>query len=113
MAMADDPTRLAHMLRYAQDAEAFVQGKSRADLDTDRMLYLAVLRALEVIGEAASRVSQPLRDQHPEIPWPQVIALRNRLIHGYDAVDADRLWQILTADVPKLITDLQQILTQP
>ena len=77
------------------------------------MLYLAVLRALEVIGEAATRVSQLKQDQHPEIPWPQIIALRNRLIHGYDAVDSDRLWQILVTDVPKLISDLQNILVQP
>lgn len=113
MAVHDDRTSLSHMLLYAQDAQAFVQGRARGDLDTDRMLYLAVLRALEVIGEAASRISQTLRDQHPEIPWPQIIALRNRLIHGYDAVDADRLWQILTSDVPKLIGDIQNILAQP
>jgi uncharacterized protein with HEPN domain len=113
MAMADDRARLTHMLQYAQDAQTFAQGRDRDDLDTDRMLYLAVLRALEVIGEAAAHVSQPLQDQHPEIPWAQIIALRNRLIHGYDAVDADRLWQILTSDVPKLISDLQQMLAQP
>jgi uncharacterized protein with HEPN domain len=113
MPTPDDRTSLAHMLRYAQDAAAFIQGRVRQDLDTDRMLYLAVLRALEVIGEAATRVSQPKQDQHPEIPWPQIIALRNRLIHGYDAVDSDRLWQILASDVPKLISDLQNILAQP
>lgn len=113
MSIPDDRTRLGHMLLYAQDAQRFAQGRVRADLDTDRMLYLAVLRALEVIGEAATRVSQPLQDQHPEIPWAQIIALRNRLIHGYDAVDPDRLWQILTADVSKLIGDLQHILAQP
>ncbi len=113
MAMPDDQSRLAHMLLYARDAATFVQGRNRADLDSDRMLYLAVLRALEVIGEAATHISQPLRVQHPEIPWAQIIALRNRLIHGYDAVDPDRLWQILTADVPKLISDLQLLLAQP
>jgi uncharacterized protein with HEPN domain len=107
MAVPDDRTSLSHMLFYAQDAQAFVQGRARGDLDTDRMLYLAVLRALEVIGEAASRISQPLRDQHPEIPWPQIIALRNRLIH------ADRLWQILTSDVLKPIGDPQNILSRP
>lgn len=113
MAPADDRTRLAHMLQYAQDAQAFAQGRARADLDDDRMFYLAELRAFEVIGEAAARVSQSLRDQHVEVPWAQIIALRNRLIHGYDAVDPDRLWQILSSDVPKLIGDLQTILSQP
>jgi uncharacterized protein with HEPN domain len=72
-----------------------------------------VLRALEVIGEAASRVSQPMRDQHPSIPWSQIVAFRNRLIHGYNAVDPDRLWQILISDVPLLIANLQRILAQP
>lgn len=113
MSRTDDRARLSHMLLYAQDAQRFAQGRARGDLDTDRMLYLAVLRALEVIGEAATRVSQPLRDQHPEVGWAQITALRNRLIHGYDAVDADRLWQILASDVPKLIADLQHILAQP
>jgi uncharacterized protein with HEPN domain len=113
MSQRDDRTSVEHMLQYAEDARQFVQGRARADLDADRMLYLAVLRALEVIGEAASRVSQPLRDQHPTIPWAQIVALRNRLVHGYDAVDSDRLWQILTGDVPMLIADLQQILAQP
>jgi len=113
MLLPDDRPRLAHMLLYAQDAQRFAQASVRADLDLNRMLNLALLRALEVIGEAANRVSQPLQDQHPEIPWAQIIALRNRLIHGYDAVDSDRLWQILTGDIPKLIDDLQKILVQP
>lgn len=113
MSERDDRTSLEHMLQYALDAQRFTQGRARADLDSDRMFYLAVLRALEVIGEAASRVSQPLRDQHPAIPWAQIIALRNRLIHGYDAVDPDRLWQILNSDVPKLIADIRQVLVPP
>jgi uncharacterized protein with HEPN domain len=113
MSQRDDRVSLEYMLLCAEDAPRFAQGCARADLDTNRMLYLAVIRALEVIGEAASRVSQSLRDLNPAIPWPQIIALRNRLIHGYDAVDPDRLWQILTADVPKLIADLRQILAQP
>ena len=113
MSLPDDRSRLAHMLLYAQDAQRFTQASGRADLDTNRMLYLALLRALEVIGEAANRVSQSLQDQHPEIPWAQIVALRNRLIHGYDAVDTDRIWQIVTDDIPKLIDDLQNILALP
>ena len=116
---------LATTLTFVVVAAALVAGalgaraRMRAQYETTEVvrsierrmdMYLALLRALEVIGEAASRVSQPLRDGHPEVPWAQIVALRNRLIHGYDAVDADRLWQILTSDVPKLITDLQRIL---
>ena len=113
MAKHDDRTSLEHMLLYAGDAELFAQGRARTDLDTDRMFYLALLRALEVIGEAAGRVSQPVRDRQTSIPWSQIIALRNRLIHGYDAVDPDRLWQILDSDIPKLIAELRQMLAQP
>ena len=68
MSKRDDRVSLEHMLLYAEDAQRFVQGRVRGDLDTDRMLYLAILRALEVIGEAASRVSEPVRDQNPTIP---------------------------------------------
>lgn len=113
MAVPDDRTSLQHMLSYAEDAQHFVQGRSRFDLDSDRMFNLAVVRALEVIGEAASRVSQSMRDKQPSIPSSQIVAFRNRLIHGYDAVDPDRLWQILISDVPPLIANLKQILAQP
>ena len=65
----------------------------------------------QILGEAARRVSDPKRQQHPEVPWPQIIALRNRLIHGYDTIDLDILWQILTADLPSLVTALGDILS--
>jgi uncharacterized protein with HEPN domain len=102
--------RLRDMLDHAREAVAFVQGKARADLDTDRLLSLALVRLLEVIGEAASHVPKAERDRHPEIPWPQIVSLRNRLIHGYDSVDLDILWQIVTSDLPPLIVALEAIL---
>lgn len=75
-----------HMLSHAREAVSFAEGRSRADLDADRLLNLALVRLLEIIGEAAGRVSAEMRAEHPEIPWPQIIGLRNRLTHGYDAV---------------------------
>ena len=86
-----------------------VSGKTREDLDTDRKLNLALVRLLEIVGEAASRTPPEERAQHPQIPWSQIVGLRNRLIHGYDSVDLDILWQILTVDLPALIDALEQI----
>ena len=79
------------MLTHAQEAVALVQGKQRDDLDNDRLLNLALVRLLEIIGEAANRIPRESQLEQPEIPWMQIIGLRNRLIHGYDAVDFDIL----------------------
>jgi uncharacterized protein with HEPN domain len=72
---------------------------------------LALARLLEIVGEAAGRVSDETRALHSEIPWPQIIGLRNRLIHGYDAVDYDILWQIITDDLPALLAILEKALS--
>ena len=103
---------LRHMLDHAREAVALAQGKTRADLDSDRLLELALIRLLEIVGEAAGRVPGDECAKYPEIPWPQIVGLRNRLIHGYDAVDMDILWQIIEYDLPPLITALEKILSQ-
>lgn len=66
------------------------------------------MRLLEVIGEAAGRATEEERNRCPAIPWAQIIGPRNRLIHGYDSVDFDVLWQIITADLPRLVSDLER-----
>lgn len=86
------------------------RGRTRAELDIDRQLNLSLVRLLEVIGEAASRVERDQQKRYPEIPWPEVITLRNRLIHGYDRVDFDILWEIVTHDLPVLAASLEKIL---
>ena len=90
-----------------------INDRSRSDLDNDRTLNLSLVRLLEVVGEAASRTTKEDRKKHPEIPWPAIVGLRNRLIHGYDLVDFDVLWQILNDDIPPLIAHLEKILQQP
>ncbi len=87
------------------------RGKTRAQLDSDRQLNLALTRLLEIIGEAAARTPQEERSRYPAIPWVQVVGLRNRLIHGYDSVDLDILWQIVTRDLPPLIATVEEILS--
>lgn len=97
------------MLDHASEAVAMVQGKTRSDLDTDRQLNLSLVRLLEIVGEAAGRVPNVERVKYPHIPWPEIVSLRNRLIHGYDRVDFDILWQIVTQDLPPLIDILEQV----
>jgi len=105
----DDTVALRHMLEYAQMARRLAAARARPDLDTDEMLRLALTRAVEVVGEAAGRVSKTGRKAHPNIPWSQITAARNRLIHGYDTVDLDILWDIVTPDLPPLIEQLRAI----
>jgi uncharacterized protein with HEPN domain len=104
--------RLRHMLDAARKAISFVQGRSRADLDSDEMLALAVVRLIEVLGEAARQISRTTRERYPQIPWRQIAGTRDRLIHGYFDVDLDIIWEIVTRDLPPLIEALQQIFPQ-
>ena len=103
--------RFRHMLDHAREAVAMAKGKTRADLDTDRKLNLSLVRLLEIVGEAAGRIPDEERARYPDIPWPEIVSLRNRLIHGYDSVDIDILWQIITNDLPFLIMQLDKIIT--
>jgi len=89
----DDLVRLWHMMDSAMEAVELIQGKSRADLDTNRVVSLALVRLLEIVGEAANKVTIATRLQYPNIPWSQIVSLRNRLIHGYDTINLDILME--------------------
>ena len=104
-----DHIRLRHMLDYSREALILIQGKVRNELDQDRTLNLALVRLMEIIGEAANRVSDETQAAYAEIPWFQIVSLRNRLIHGYDSVDFDILWGILTEELPSLVVALEKI----
>jgi uncharacterized protein with HEPN domain len=112
MTQHNDDFRLRHILDHAQETLKLAQGKARADLDADRKLELALTRLLEIIGEAANLAPEKIRDKYPQIPWRQMISLRNRLIHGYDAVDKDILWNIIQQDLHPLIKVLKSILSE-
>ena len=109
MTRHDDQARLRHMLDHAAEAVALAKGRIRGDLDTDRLLNLSLVRLLEIVGEAAARLSAETRNRYQTIPWPDIIGLRNRLIHGYDIVDFDILWDIVNDDIPPLIAQLREI----
>jgi uncharacterized protein with HEPN domain len=106
----DDKIRLQHMLEAAQAALAFMQGESRESLDKDLKLSLAVVKAIEIIGEAASRVSKEYREQTSQIPWSGIVGMRNILIHAYFDVDLDEVWRTVTTDLPPLIAELEKLL---
>ncbi len=105
----DDRVRLRHMLDAAQSAVRFTGGHCREDLDTDEMLSFALLRALEIIGEADAHVSQAARDALPQLAWREIVGMRHRLIHGYFDVDLDRVWDTVTHSVPDLLEQLEAI----
>jgi uncharacterized protein with HEPN domain len=111
MTQIDDHTRLRHMMDAAHRAHELALGHRRQDLDADDVLGLALVRLLEILGEAARGVSTGLRDAHPEIPWRQIIGTRNRVIHAYFAVDMDIVWQIITVELPPLIAQLDKLLS--
>ena len=106
----DDRITLRQMLDHAREALNLVQGVKREDLNNQRVLCLALVQLCQIVGEAASRVSNEIRIQYPEIPWIKIISFRNRLIHGYDVVDHDIFWKILTTDLPELISNLEKLL---
>ena len=106
----DDRVRLQHMLDAANEALTFIQGKNRADLDIDRMLVLSLIRELEIIGEAASKISAETRSQNTSIPWQDISGMRNRLIHAYFDVDLDTVWSTVSRDLPTLTAELEKIL---
>jgi uncharacterized protein with HEPN domain len=109
----DDRLRLRHMLDAGREAVRFTQGKTRGDLDGDRVLALALVKLLEIFGEAAARVTAASQQAHPDIPWRDIVAMRNRLIHGYFDVDLDRVWDTVTDDLPPLLVKLEVALARP
>ena len=110
MTRHDDNIRLHHMLDHTREAITIIEGRRRADLDSDRLLELGLVRLVEIIGEAAARVTTEFQQSHPQIPWPQVVAMRNRLVHGYDTVDLDVLWDTIQDDLPPLEAALTRML---
>ncbi|MFA5771844.1 MAG: HepT-like ribonuclease domain-containing protein [Thermoplasmata archaeon] len=105
----DDAIRVRHMLDAAKEAMLFAKNKKRKDLDNDRMLVLSVIKSIEIIGEAAAKVTNETKDRCTEVPWSNIVAMRNRLIHVYFDIDNDRVWDTVTKDLPMLISLLEKI----
>jgi uncharacterized protein with HEPN domain len=106
----DDVVRIRHMLDAANECLLFTKGKSRTSLNTDRQLVLALTKSVEILGEAAARISKETRDCSPQIPWNSIVSMRNRLIHAYFDIDLDILWKTIIEDIPPLIPKIENLL---
>jgi len=110
MTLHDDTIALRHKRDHVAESIELAGDHQREDLEEDRGFTLALTKLVEIIGEAAARVSEKLRESHEEIPWRQITGTRNRLIHGYDAVDYDILWGIVDRELPILLGQLDSVL---
>ena len=105
----EDRVRLQHMIEAAESAIEFASGRNRADLDTDRMLLFAVIHAIEIVGEAASKISDESRVVHDAIPWKAIVGMRNRLVHAYFEINADIVWETVTVEIPGVLPKLRTL----
>jgi uncharacterized protein with HEPN domain len=111
MSKHDDLIRLRHMVDAAGEIREFTAGVTFDEFESDRKLHLAVVQLIEVLGEASKQVSVEFREQHSEIDWRSIARSGDRLIHGYDTVVLEVVWQICREEIPKLIPLLNQLLT--
>ncbi len=107
----EDDDLLRDMLTFSRRAVNAVAEKDRSDLDSDVVLAAALERFIDVVGEAASKISASTREGTPDIPWPKIIGMRDRLVHGYSAVDHDIVWDIVSGDLHEMIDTLEGLLT--
>ena len=105
----EDRVRLGHMIGAAEDAMNFVAGRQRAELDTNRMLVFAVVRAIAILGEAASKISEEARSANGAIPWKAIIGMRNRLVHAYFDINTQTVWETVTVEIPEILPLLKQL----
>jgi uncharacterized protein with HEPN domain len=106
-----DRIRLQHMLDAALEAIAFAEGRSLEQLRNDRMLLLSLVKEIEIIGEAASQISEEFRSTNSHVPWAEIRGMRNRLIHAYADVNVDIVWSTITSDLPLLARIVEELLS--
>jgi uncharacterized protein with HEPN domain len=108
----DDAIRIRHMLDAAEDIRKFVEGRRLEHLNSDRMLAFAIVRAIEIFGEAAARLSPGARADADAVPWSAIVAMRNRLIHAYSNIDLEIVWKAATEEIPALVPALASMLPE-
>jgi uncharacterized protein with HEPN domain len=107
----EDLVRLRHMLDAADEACGFAENRNRKDLDTDRQLVLSLVKDLEIIGEAASKVSDECKTVCADIPWNDVVTMRHRLVHAYFDINLNIVWKTVQEDLPELLSKLEKIIS--
>jgi uncharacterized protein with HEPN domain len=106
----EDAIRLTHMIDSAEKALRFVENRSREDLENDELLTFALTRAIEILGEAASRIAPETRTSLAQVPWDAIIGMRNRLVHAYFNINLNIVWKTATEELPKLLPLLRAAL---
>jgi uncharacterized protein with HEPN domain len=107
-----DRVRLRHIIDALASMIRFTEGRRREDLDKDEMLTFALVYAVQIVGEAANRVSVEFRDRHPEVPWTIIIGMRHRLVHAYSDINYDILWATVTEAAPELLAQVTSLVDQ-
>ncbi|MDL1912123.1 DUF86 domain-containing protein [Chloroflexi bacterium CFX6] len=108
--MRRDETYLLDILIAAKKALKFVEGIDRKEFEESEIIQNAVMRPLEIIGEASARISKSFRKTHSDIPWREMVGLRNRLIHEYFRIDFGAVWDTIHKDLPKLIELIEPLI---
>lgn len=98
------------MLAAGRDAVAIARGRARADMDDDVMLRHALVRCVEIVGEAAARVADETRGRVPGLPWPRIVGMRHILAHAYYKVDLDAVWRVVGEHIPQMVPLLEEVL---
>lgn len=111
MLVNEGKIRIQHMLNAANEPISFVKESNLENLHSDRKLALSLVRLIEVIGEAASQISQETKELYHQIPWQSIVAMRNRLIHAYFDIDLNLVWGTVKNDLPSLISDKKHIIS--
>jgi len=110
--MRHENALLLDMLLAAREAQEFARGATLSDFRQDRTLQLAIVKAVEIVGEAASRISTETRELNPDIPWADIVGMRNRLVHGYFDINLVRVWETVEQDIPRLIQQLEGLVSE-
>jgi uncharacterized protein with HEPN domain len=108
----EDRIRVQHMIDAAELAMGFANGRQRADLDHDRMLSFALVRAIEIIGEAARHVSTAMRASIATVPWESIVGMRHRVVHAYVNIDHETVWNTVQVELPRLVATLKEALAE-
>ena len=107
-----DRVRIRHMLDAAEKAMSFADGRTRNDLDEDDQLVFALVKAVEIIGEAASQITSPTQEELQYMPWADIVGMRNRLVHAYFDINLDTLWRTVQSDLPILLEQLKPLVSE-
>ena len=101
---------ITHMIESGEAVMSFTEGLDINDFQRDERTYKATLWDLRIIGEAATRIPEEIREANPQIQWRQMIGMRNRITHAYEATDTDIVWDTIKSDIPKMLSDLREML---